>query len=76
MVGRRLVLVVNNQSFATNAVQIITCVWNQVIEPDNLRSWQSKIEVHFSGKRTILNLSYGFRDKNWLLTLAVFTHAF
>ena len=41
-------LVVDNQTFAVNAVQFITRVWNQVLEPDNLRSWRREIEVHFS----------------------------
>ena len=51
MVGWILVLVVGNRSFAADVAQIITCVWNQVLERDNLRSWQRDIEVHF-GERS------------------------
>ena len=41
-------LVVDNQTLAANVVQVITRVWNEVLEPDNLRSWRREIEVHFS----------------------------
>ena len=54
-----------------------TRVWNQVLEPDNLHSWQSEIEVHFS-ERTKSSDHSEFKlwllgqnlVDNWLLTLS------
>ena len=69
-------VVVDNRTFAANAAQVITRVWNQVLEPDNLRSWQREIEVHFS-ERTKSSDHSEFKlwllgqnlVDNWLLTL-------
>ena len=69
-------LVVDNRTFAANTVQVITRVWNQVLEPDNLRSWRREIEVHFS-ERTKSSDHSEFKlwllgqnlVDNWLLTL-------
>ena len=69
-------LVVDNRTFATNAAQVITRVWNQVLKLDNLRFWQKEIEVHFS-ERTKSSDHSEFKlwllgqnlVDNWLLTL-------
>ena len=76
MAGRKLVLVVDNRTFAANAAQVITHVWNQVLEPENLCSWQREIEVHFSERTKSSDrsefklwlLGQNLAD-NWLLTL-------
>ena len=70
-------LVVGNRSSAADAAQIITRVWNQVLERDNLRSWQRDIEVHF-GERSKSSDHSEFKlwlqGQNlvgiWLLTLS------
>ena len=69
-------LVVNNRTFAANVAQVITHVWNQVLEPENLHSWQREIEAHFSERTNSLDhsefklwlLGQNLVD-NWLLTL-------
>ena len=67
-------LVVNNQTFATNVVQVITRVWNQVLEPDNLHYWQREIDFSEKTKSSdqsefkLWLLGQNLVD-NWLLTL-------
>ena len=67
-------LVVNNQTFATNVVQVITRVWNQVLEPDNLHYWRREIDFSEKTKSSdqsefkLWLLGQNLVD-NWLLTL-------
>ena len=51
-------LVVDNRTFAANAAQVITRVWNHVLEPDNLRSWRREIAWDFCYKRRSIRSKY------------------